>query len=1063
MGGRTRVPTPSQHRQPPVQKPAESTEATHGNQANLEDMSTEEESAPLDTCKLDAALGAVPQPTPPPVEPVDPVEPAAGPVDARKSEGQKRVEAPAIDAGGENVGGSSGSGLAFSAEGGQDQGFQAAAMTTAVTTDIPEIGVAWAQFAGHATEVRGRIEAAVVTQQDVLRASAMAASNAVLTTSAVLASQVSTAFETTRSQIRTSASLTRDNLTVALEARKQELHVVNAEQAARVTESAQAHHAEISALVAELATHARGHGVQLKADLAAETTNHAAQATAAGATVASTWSSHDRSHDIGVTVRRMAAKASESFTGQIGADSHVLAQDGEDLAVKIEEDGAAFLENLTVDGTLGGDSIDTSYEVMLADAEAAMDEAHASTLVTVSQTEADGIAQVDQAELSVNDQMDLMVDGQLAGIDLALQQGLLGLTGAGDLAVEAFDTQIADIEEFASSADPTQWPAVIAELLRLMGTLDTSADAFEASFAEMGGRAAIALTAAGDACVSDLQDVAGGLQEHLNEIVTGVNEGLTKAEQDFDVALGEQVQSCTEAWTADADDKILTLDGARDEARDALQETSRVGIEQMDTKYNDAVTQMSESLGGLRTDLNGKADEIANQSSWDRFWSGVGNFFLGIWDAVVDFVKVILIVALVVLAIVVLVLIVAALIGGAAAIGAILTAVATFVAAAATVIFWIGVVLTVIGVIFAIVSVVSAWMDPNLTSDERWRATGKGVGDIALEFIPDWGIGFLTRADDAADTARIVENVGDVITHADELVETGQAVENVTNAASSVDELSDLNRAADVLGSHMDEAEDALRGIDEGIDAAQEVVPTRTPIETPTTTPDAPAVVPDAPTVSPSGPAPGSQAHFDSAVDGGYGGTLETWQRKVGEGFRFDPNSRRWRRPDNVSTWNSWEAARGRGYSGTFDTWQSKVDDGLQFNFGTRRWRRPVPDASVPTPDAPTVAVTPDAPVITPATPAATPDVPVSGGTQDPQATTWLEQYRRVQEAYRRADDGSLPALQTTYDYFKGVAMSAYQVVMGTGSFVDGTGTIANYFQTNDPAADAIEAADAGQ
>jgi hypothetical protein len=68
-----------------------------------------------------------------------------------------------------------------------------------------------------------------------------------------------------------------------------------------------------------------------------------------------------------------------------------------------------------------------------------------------------------------------------------------------------------------------------------------------------------------------------------------------------------------------------------------------------------------------------------------------------------------------------------------------------------------------------------------------------------------------------------------------------------------------------------------------------------------------------------------------------------------------------------------------------------------------------------------------------------------------------------VQEAYRRADDGSLPALQTTYDYFKGVAMSAYQVVMGTGSFVDGTGTIANYFQTNDPAADAIEAADAGQ
>src|SRR5690606_4951156 len=100
---------------------------------------------------------------------------------------------------------------------------------------------------------------------------------------------------------------------------------------------------------------------------------------------------------------------------------------------------------------------------------------------------------------------------------------------------------------------------------------------------------------------------------------------------------------------------------------------------------DEAVAELDEVVASARADFASKADEIANQSWWDRFVSGLKSFALGLLDALWDFVKVIGIILLVVVAVVLVVALVILIVKGAAVLGAVAAAAAAFLAAAAKV------------------------------------------------------------------------------------------------------------------------------------------------------------------------------------------------------------------------------------------------------------------------------------------------------------------------------------------------------------------------------------------
>ena len=511
-----------------------------------------------------------------------------------------------------------------------------------------------------------------------------------------------------------------------------------------------------------------------------------------------------------------------------------------------------------VDGDFGG---------MLQDAELALDDSHAQVLEQVDQAEAQALEQVDQMACEVGAGIDQVVNSQLAALDAAQGEALAGIADAGQRALDALAQQATDVESWLATTDASQWPAVVAELERITEALVVRGGELVVGIEQVGQQGAAVFQAAGEQAAADMATVASDLTAHLDEVVVGFTENLGQMEQTFDQGLLEQVVAFDESWIQEADTRIADLDAARQEAEDSLQSTSDDGIAEIDQKYQDAFDELGSQLSTLRNDLDTRANEIANESFWDRLASGLKNFFLGVLDSLWEFVKVLLIVALVILAVVAIVALVILIGWGAAALGAAAAAVGAFIASIATILTVVGLILTGISIIFAVVGVVSAWMNPNLTSDERWRSTGKGVMDIALEFLPDFGMSLLTKADDVSDTARAINTVARLSDDVDPAT-VANTVDNVTDLAHSVEGLEDLAGAGETVATHADEVEALLTHGDEIMDAA-DAIPLGSVDDVPLLpAPDGPVGLLPAPD-GPAGllPAPGGASALDNVDD----------------------------------------------------------------------------------------------------------------------------------------------------------------------------------------------------
>lgn len=721
---------------------------------------------------------------------------------------------------------------------------------TGYSGPVPEVGAAYAAFQTVVQGVRARIGAEVQGQAQAIRQAAQAARAAVEAARLNMAGDVQSAFADVRSRIEARAASSVETLARTLETRRQALREANEAERDRVLETSRSHQEAVRQLIEELAQGAIDHG---NAQSEALTTQANAQAQAcltAGAAVAAQYAGHDREHDISVTVTRMAQESAGKILAEIGSNASQLAVDGQSLADKLRQDGQAYLDNLRkID-----EGVPELFAQALREGEQTLQQSHDETVRKVEEARDAALGQVDAAEGSVSEQLDTLVSAQLTAIDTQAETAVQGLLDAGQRATEALDAEVTRIDTWLAGTHPSQWPGVVAELERLSGDMQARGDAAVVQLQSIGVAGVDAFTTAGEATSADIGTVAGALQPQLDRIVDGLDTNLLQVESTYDAGLAGQVTEFSTAWASEADAKIRTLDEAKAEAETKLGTTSRDGLAEIDKKYTDACGKMAEIVSTVQAEMASKAEEIANQSWWDRFVSGLKNFCLGLWDALTEFLTTLLIIALVVLAIVVVVAVVILVVWGSAALLAAAAAVASFLAAAATVIEVIGVILTVVSIGFAVMNVVSAWTNPNLTSDERWRATGKGVGDIALEFLPDFGVSSLFKADDASDAARALQNVSEVAARNDPAALANQ-VDAVADVVGHTDELGEVAQGTSAVARSADGYDTALTRADEAVEAA-EAVPTSSVDEA-------------------SGPPPGG-THSVTGSDGGTTGSTPT-------------------------------------------------------------------------------------------------------------------------------------------------------------------------------------------
>ena len=650
-------------------------------------------------------------------------------------------------------------------------------------------------FRDAATSVRDQIASTIDAQHAAVDTAVAAARASVQAALASMRQQVAANIEATRAGIRERAASARATVQSQTESKKAALTAAANAEKQRLLDASRTRQTDITTHYTTLAQAAREHGAAKAADLRAQAEAQSAAIRNAAASIAQQYGTHDRANDIRVTVGRMAQEAVGRIAQGVAAPSQELANDGNKLADKLTTDGQTYVQHVSRGDAERGATFDTSLQEALA----AIDTHSAEILAKIAEAEQQSLGQVDTMEGSLTGQLDQVGTQHMTGLETAATEAHAGVDQGGQKATAALDEQVAQVEAFAGSVGDVseQQAQGIAQQLQTAGsTLQSKGGEVNSQLAMVGNTASSQLGEATSQITSAIGEVGSNLQGQLSQITQGASDSFGQLEQQYTAALDQQLQTRTNAWRADVDEKITGLDQAKTEATGKLDQTSTQGRAEIDGKHSRAVQEVAKISGKVRPEMAKKAEEIANQSLLDRVISAVSSFFLGVLDAIGDFVKAILIVALVVLAIVAVVAVVLFVIGGAALVAAAASAVAAFLAAAAGVIAVIAAILTVVGVVIAAVAMIQAWNNPNLTTDEKWRATGRGVTDIVLNIVPNFGIGALRKADTIADAARAADQVGDAARAADQIGDAARAADQVGDAARVVDGTGDAARVA---------------------------------------------------------------------------------------------------------------------------------------------------------------------------------------------------------------------------------------------------------------------------
>ena len=686
----------------------------------------------------------------------------------------------------------------------------AAALTGALASDA-QVAVAHAAFQGSAASVRGQLDQERAQVDTSIERAAASALDASTRGAQQLRQRVQSSLAGLRNDISGEAQSTRAALDERLAQRKKALAEASASERDRVVGAAAEQYRSVAEKVAELAADARIQGEQNAAAIEEHAATQTALAGQAAAQVATQYKGHDRANDIRITVARMAGDTGKAIIGWAKKVADALRRDGEDLARKIEDDGKQYLDNL-------GKTDDEAPELfaqLLQQGEAQLDGSHAEAVAKVDEVETEALAQVDQIDAEVLGQIDGIEGQQRAGIEAARDEARAALYEANDRAVASLESQKRRMNAYVASAPAREASPVRGALITAAQELKANGGQMVAELAAVRVRAVETLSGAGCETEQAFAEAGAGFDEKLAEVAAAAQKKFAEVVEGYDAGLAEQSDVITGEWKGAADEKIAQFETAATEAKDGLAGTHRDGVAEMASKREKVAGEISASVAKLPGEMRKKADDLANESLWDRALSVVGNLALGLLDAVVEFIAIIGIAVLVIVAAVIIIGAIILLVGGVGALLAAIAAVVSVFAAIVNVLVIIGLVLLAIGIIFSIVRMVSSWMNPNLTSGEKWRATGKGIGEIALEFVPfDELFKLAKRADDAADAVRAIDNAADGL----------HALDNAADGAKALDDVADGAKAVDGTGDALKSGDELAEGARDGAKAADDVL-----------------------------------------------------------------------------------------------------------------------------------------------------------------------------------------------------------------------------------------------
>jgi hypothetical protein len=695
---------------------------------------------------------------------------------------------------------------------------------------VPQLADAYAGYMDKALALRhGLAAGAQGAVTGLASAAADAASQAVASMRSMGAGLLGSLAQT-RTQISADAASARVELSTRQHERLAEIALLTGQHLQAVLSRCTAHQTDVRELTASLAQQARAAGAEAADTVLVHAEGCIAQGLGVAEAVADEHADHPLQADIYKAMLQIAKRQGEQVLRDATVAAQGLRQNGEQLALKIEQDGAGFLEHITE----SSDHYAPYYQSIASQAEHELLKAQMPPLYQLDQLEQDALKALDEVQASI--------EGQFEALELEISDGIerSATELANQLADEVtetlsqLDAQIETVEVLVSSAHDSQWPMLVDALAEAEAELPAStSEQIEASlelvvhsFSLIPGEIAAGCAASQQAFLAQLADLRSQVSGAFTAVVDSVDLAMAEAVGALDTKVGEiSAAQCERLDRAHAEATSgehglqTTFDcGTRPETEGSIGHKQAAVCVELDT--------LSQTMQG---EMAEKADRLAGkptQLDWSRALEGA---WAGAWN---KFVSNLVIISIFVLLLVLIIALAVALVyffpGGLIAYG--VASVVTGLAALANFFVAAGTVLTLISIGFGALSILRGLLDPKLTSFEKGERIGGGAMDIAFEIVPDMGVDAISRrtaqltslSSAVATPSAASQAVQGVVaaTHggadAAGVGKLGGAARGLEGAAAGQPQLVPLAQSAGDLGSQSEKAAAALGSAEAG-------------------------------------------------------------------------------------------------------------------------------------------------------------------------------------------------------------------------------------------------------
>lgn len=441
---------------------------------------------------------------------------------------------------------------------------------------------------------------------------------------------------------------------------------------------------------------------------------------------------YDRAARIARVIQEMTDDGAKTLIQSGNELAEVARSDARDLAGKFRDEAAEAADKF-------GDSLDEGLAKIAKERESAIDGLTKAAADPVAQLAANArnlVVQLTMTRAAAVGEVRQLTSAILAGIDASARATSDRIDSEAASAVRGLDSSVALVSQRLGKA---RGRAAEAKLREGESVLASSCAKFQAS---LGGLAGDSQRAIEDGATESLRRVT--------DQVDRLGDPLAKVATDF-VATAEktsgEVSASMEKLAAESlkgmDDAVADVDrelqSGLDQSLKQWDTELAQGTDQIRQKVDEGVAQYDEILQELGRSIDEKADEIEDESWFDRAVGWVAGVFVGLLEGVWEAIKGLLLIALIVLAaIVVVALVIALLIALGASLEvilAVLAVVATIAEVAMAIAEVAAVVFIIYGVVSGISSIVMSFSRDDLSDYERGKLAGKGTFDVVFSIF----------------------------------------------------------------------------------------------------------------------------------------------------------------------------------------------------------------------------------------------------------------------------------------------------------------------------------------